>query len=129
MSAKEKLQALTTAWYGFALFVGIADIVMNGLGVLSIGLATVATVFGVFVTWVLGRLLVGKSSVMRVVLVVLSAIGVVAGVVGAGASLLNVFSGQALREIVMAVIGIASASMNVRSFRVLTDRSVKAYFA
>jgi len=129
MSAKEKIRGLTTAWYGFALFVGLANLAMNGIGVFSLVGAAMATVFGVTVSWIIGRFLLARSSFLRVVIVVLSVVGMIACVLGAGGSLLEVFRGAPLwRSLVMSVVMVANASMNLRSFRVLTDDDVKTYF-
>jgi hypothetical protein len=128
-SAKDKLRGLVNAWYGFGLFVGIANLVMNGIGIFSIVGAGIATVVSLAMTAIIGKLLLGRSSAARVVLVVLSAIGVVGGVLCAGGALINVFRGAPIwSACVMSIMMVASASINLRSFRVLTDPSVKAYF-
>ncbi len=121
MTAKEKIQKLTDAWYGFALFVGIANLVVNGIGVFSLVSAAISMFVSCVWTYVLGRLLLRKSSLTRVVLVVLSAICVVAGTLGAGKLAIE-------GEIVMALLMVVAVYMHGRSFRVLTDRAVKAYF-
>jgi hypothetical protein len=128
MSAKEKIRALTNAWYGFALFVGLANLVMNGIGIFTIAGAAIATVISIATTWFISRLLLRRSSITRVVLVVLSIVGAIGGVLAAGGCVVDVLRGAPLRQLVMAVIMIASVSMNVRSFRVLTDERVKAFF-
>jgi hypothetical protein len=129
MSAKEKIRGLTTAWYGFSLFVGLANLAMNGIGIFSLVGAAIATVFGITMSWVIGRFLLARSSFVRVVIVVLSVVGMIASVLGAGGSLLSVFRGAPLwTSLVMSVLMLANASMNLRSFRVLTDDDVKAYF-
>jgi len=122
VTAKDKIQKLTNAWYGFAFFVGIANLLINGIGFFSISAAAVSTFISFVWTFVLGRLLLKKSSLTRTVLVVLSAISVVLGVLGAGSLVMK-------GELVMSGLMALSVYMNGRSFRVLTDKSVKAYFA
>lgn len=131
MSGKEKIQNLTHAWYGVSFASAIIGIVSNGLNVLSIALAIATTMFGIFVAWFFGFLLLRKSSFTRVALVVLSAIGVVAGVIGAGKQVFDAFFGNApfIAGLGAALVMSIGVYMNARSFRVLTDRSVKAYFA
>src|SRR5262249_54680020 len=62
MSAKEKIRGLTTAWYGFALFVGLANLAMNGVGIFSLVGAAIATLFGITMSWIIGRFLLARSS-------------------------------------------------------------------
>ena len=131
MTAKEKIQSLTHAWYGVSVVTAIIGVVMNGIGVLSLGLAGVTLVFSLFVAWLFGFLLLRKSSVTRVVLIVLSALAVVGGTLGAAKMVFESFFGDApLFAGLGAAIGMAlGVYMNARSFRVLTDRTVRAYFA
>jgi hypothetical protein len=130
MLAKEKIEALTTKWYGFALFVGLANLLMNGIGVFSIIGAGMATAFGIVMTWLIGRLLIRGGSTTRAIFVVLSVIGMIGGVLGAGGALVGIFQGAPVwSSLVMSVLMVSHTSMNLSSYRVLTERGVKAYFA
>ncbi|HEY1959921.1 MAG TPA: hypothetical protein VGH28_30140 [Polyangiaceae bacterium] len=131
MSAKEKIQSLTHAWYGVSVVSAILGVVMNGIGVLSLGLAGVTLAFSLFFAWLLGFLLLRKSSFTRIVLIVLSAIGVVAGTLAVPWAVYQALLGDAplTAGLGSALAMTFSVYMNARSFRVLTDRSVKAYFA
>ena len=128
-TGKEKLENLTNSWYGFALVSGIATVAMNGIGVFSIVGAAMWTFFMFCVTFVLGRALIKKSSITRAFLLVVSAVFTVLGVLGVGSSVWSFFSEWSLSYLVYAAFGASSVYMHGRSFRVLTDSSVKAYFA
>ena len=131
MTAKEKIQSLTHAWYGVSVATAIIGVVMNGIGVLSLGLAGVSLVFSLFVAWLLGFLLLRKSSFTRVVLIVLSAIGVVGGLLAVPWAVYQAIFGDVpfLAGLGSALAMVVGVYMHGRSFRVLTDRSVRAYFA
>jgi hypothetical protein len=128
MSAKERIEGLTNAWYGFALFGAISSILKNGFGIFSLGLTIMSLIFTLAVTFFIGRSLIKRSSFMRTIMLVLS---VVAGLLGAfwtfksGTQFLGQWSFGALIAVVTSAAGVM---MNVRSFRVLTDSSVKSYF-
>ncbi len=129
MTAKEKIQNLTTAWYGFALFTGLATLLMNGIGFFSMIAAAMSTGFSIVVAFAVCRLLIGKSSLTRVVLVVLSALSTLLGVLATGRFVVSFFGSWSFSLLGYAVMALAGVYMNARSFRVLTDKSVKAYFA
>jgi hypothetical protein len=128
MTAKEKIEELTNGWYGLDLFTAVIVLLQRGLGVFSILITGAGLLFSFFVTWFLGRRLLHRGSGMRVLLVVLSGLCACLGVLSTaklGATLLSGFSFDLLLAM---ALGIGWVMMNVRSFRVLTDRSVKAYF-
>ena len=130
MSAKEKIQNLTNAWYGFTVFAALVNLVVNGVGIFSVVFVGAGTIFSLVWAWFLGRQLLRKSSLTRMALVVLSAISVVAGTLGAASLSWRVVAGDArfveLGVVAMMAIGVW---MNARSFRVLTDRAVRAHFS
>jgi len=128
MSAHKKLEQLTDSWYGFTFFAAVVSLLSNGIGIFSLFFTIGSTLFSLFITYLIGRSLQKKNGLTRVVLIVLSAIGACLGVLGVlklGGAFLGDWSFGALLNIVVTVAGVF---MNVRSFRVLTDRTVKAYF-
>jgi hypothetical protein len=128
-SARAKIEWLTNNWYGFAV-VSAALTFFSIPGLFFAGFIT-AIVFSatLFTTWLFGKFLLAKSSVTRLFLTVVSVFGVV---VCAGW-----LSTQALAFIVtwklITLAHCAGALGGIvvygRSFRVLTDKSVKAYIA
>jgi hypothetical protein len=129
MTAKQKIETLTNSWYGYVLFTSAVALVERGLGVFSILTTAVAVLFNLFIVWYLGRKLLHKSSLTRVLLVLLSGIMMVLGAIGTakiGWAFLHEWS---LSLLVGIFFGGASVVMNARSFRVLTDSQVKAYFS
>lgn len=129
MTGKEKIEKLTNSWYGFALFTGIATIFINGIGVFSILGAIVSTFISFLITFFFGRLLLKKSSFARYFLIVLSGIFAVLGVVGVGGAVYNFFGEWSLSLLVYAGFAAISVYQYAKSFNVLTDKSVKGYFA
>ncbi len=128
MSAKEKIEGLTNSWYGFAVAAALLSLFQNGIGVFSL-LATAASfVFSVVVTFALGRLLLGRSSFTRVVLLVLSAIGTVTGSLATVKLAGAFFDAWSLKLLLNIALVAAGVSMNFKSLRTLTDPSVKLYF-
>ena len=126
MTAKQKIEELTNAWYGFALFGALVSLLQNGIGFFSLFFTAASMCFSIFVTWFLGRRLLARSSLTRVLLVVLSALGVGFGTLGV---VWSVFGSWSFSGLVTIALSVASIWMNVRSLRVLTDQSVKTYFA
>jgi len=129
MNAKQKIENLTHTWYGFTVFMGAVQLLVNGLGFFSLLGAAFSTVFSLVVSFAFGRLLLGGSSLTRVLLVVFSALGIVAGVLGVGQMFYAFFGDWSFSLLGYAALGIAGVSVNVKSFRVLTDATVKAHFA
>jgi hypothetical protein len=128
MTGKAKIEGLTNTWYGFTAFSALASILANGIGIWSIGSAVVGMFFWWIVTWFLGRALVKKSSLVRSLLLLVSALFLVLGALSAGRSTLKFFSAWELNLLVTAFYSAVSAWMYGKSFRTLTDPSVKAYF-
>lgn len=128
MTAKEKIEKLTDTWYGYTLFANGVSLVINGIGFFSIAFTAMATVFSLFVTFLIGRWLLGRSSLGRLVVLCLSGIGLVTGAVGTlglGATFLDEWSLSALGRTIIVAAGVI---VNLRSLRTLTDTSVKTYF-
>ena len=128
MTAKEKIEKLTHAWYGADLVAGIASILMNGIGVFSILIAGFSTVVSFVFTFVIGRLLVNRISLARYSLIFFSGLFAILGVLSVGRMALAFFTEWSLSYLGYALFAAMGVYMNGRSFRVLTDKSVAAYF-
>ena len=128
MTGKEKIEKLTDGWYGFTLFAGVIGLLQSGFGLFSLLFGAASVLFSLFITFVVGRWLLSRSSIARFIVMCLSALGLVAGSLGAfkmGSELLSDWSfGLILQLTVM----VALVLMHLRSLRTLTDSSVKAYF-
>lgn len=128
MTAREKIEKLTEGWYGFTLFAGVATLLQNGFGFFSLLFGAGSMLFSFFITFLVGRWLLSKSSIARFVVLCFSALGLVAGSLGTlqtGGQLLSDWSFGLILQ--LAVI-VGAVLMNLRSLRTLTDSSVKAYF-
>ena len=81
MSGKAKIEGLTNSWYGFAVFSAICSVLMNGIGVWSITKGIVGLLFSWFITFLIGRALIKKSSLTRYLLILVSGLLTVFGAV------------------------------------------------
>jgi hypothetical protein len=126
MTAKQKIEELTNGWYGFALFAGLISLVKSGIGVFTLFFIAGVTLFNIALAWFLGRRLVARSSLTRLVLIVVSVLSTIAGVLGIGNL---VFGSWSFGTLLDAALLIGSLVMNLRSFRTLTGSTVKTYFA
>lgn len=129
MTAKQKIENLTHTWYGFTVFMGALQLLVNGLGVFSILGAAFSTVLSLVLSFAFGRLLLGGSSLTRVLLVVFSTFGAILGTLAAGQALYTFFGDWSFALLGYATLALVSVSVHVKSFRVLTDKSVKAHCA
>lgn len=128
MTARDKIENLTTAWIGFIIVTGLSTFFVNGLGVLSL-LATLGSVaVNVVLAVLIGRALVKRSRGTRVFCLVLNGIGVVFGTLGALKLGWTLLHGWSFALLYMTVLAVAHAAMNARSWRVLRDASVRSYF-
>lgn len=128
-TARQKIEGLTNSWYGFAVFGALLSLWNGGIGFFSLIGTAASFVFTLFLTWLIGRRLLAKSSLTRLLLIVLTGVVSVMDTVGVaqmGLTFFRTFSFTALAYV--GVLGV-HLYMNARSFRVLTDRSVKLYFA
>lgn len=127
-TAREKLEKLTNSWYGFAVFGAVCALLEGGLGFFSLLRAFFGMLFSFLVTFFLGRRLLAKSSFWRFVLVLFAGFGTVFGSLGLARGaweFVHEWSFGLLFELGVALVAVV---MNAKSFRVLTDSSVKAYF-
>lgn len=128
MSGKAKIEGLTNSWYGFAVFSAICGVLMNGIGVWSITKGIVGLLFSWFITFLIGRALIKKSSLTRYLLILLSGLLTVLGTIGAGKAAWAFVQSWQLATLAAAAYTAVVTWMNARSFRTLMDGSVKAYF-
>jgi hypothetical protein len=138
MTARQKIEQLTRSWYGFAVFAALLSVLSlraSGLLSLAIGLgfSILLNAIGLlvsiaFVTF-FGHQLRHRSRATRSFLIVFSALFTVLGALATlrtGWEFLGSWSFGLLLSVVLA----GSATMlYARSFRVLTDKAVRAYFA
>jgi hypothetical protein len=128
MSAKQKIEQLRDGWYGFDVFSAVISVFLNGIGFFRLGFAAFGLFVSLAVTWFLSKRLLGRSSLTRFALVIVSGIGSLLGTLGllkAGSMFLSEWS---LRSVALIALAVGGLLMNVRSFRVLRDQSVRAYF-
>ena len=137
MTAKQKIEQLTRSWYGYSVFAAVLSVLgIQASGVLSLAIGlgfsivlnAIGLVISIAIVTFLGRKLVHKSSATRMFLVVFSGIFFVLGVLGtlgAGWDFLHAWS---LAGVCNVVVMAACTMLNGRSFRVLTETGVKAYF-
>ena len=128
MTARQKIEGLTHSWYGYAVFTAVLSLWNNGIGLISLFLTGVWFLFSIFGVWLIGRRLISKGSLTRALLLcvtgLLSVLGTFA-TVKMGWTFLHTLSLSVALQAAATAIGVY---MFARSFKVLTDSSVKAYF-
>jgi hypothetical protein len=127
-TARQKIEELTNSWYGYAVFGAILSIWNNGIGFFSLIGTALSFAFSVFLTWFIGRRLMAKSTLTRLILVIVTGLSSLFGSLSVAKMGLTFFQTFSLSVLVYALVGAVVVYMNVKSFRVLTDKSVKAYF-
>lgn len=128
MTARQKIEGLTNSWYGYAVFGALVSLWNNGIGFFSLIGTAMSFFFTILLTWFIGRRLLNKSSLTRVLLICITAVTSIFGAVGTakmGWTAIQTFSLTAMLYTALLAL---SVYMNARSFRVLTDNSVKVYF-
>ena len=128
MTARQKIEGLTNSWYGYAVFGALLSLWNNGIGFFSLIGTAASFLFTVFLTWFIGRRLLNKSALTRVILICFTSIASLLGTYGAakmGWTFIQTFSISALVYTGFLAVHVY---MHARSFKVLTDKSVKAYF-
>jgi len=128
MTARAKIEELTNGWYGLAAFGAVVSVLQNGIGIFSLFFTIMALCFSLFVTFFLGRRLLARSSLTRMVLLVLSAVLGVLGSLGVVKLIWAFFGSFSFGLLLTAAVAAATVLMHFRSFRTLTDSSVKSYF-
>jgi hypothetical protein len=127
-TARQKIEELTNSWYGYAVFGAILSIWNNGIGFFSLIGTAFSFVFSIFLTWFIGRRLMAKSTLTRLILVIVTALSSLFGSLGVAKLGVTFFQTFSLSILVYAMVSAVVVYMNIKSFRVLTDKSVKAYF-
>ncbi|MDB4996158.1 MAG: hypothetical protein JWM74_3590 [Myxococcaceae bacterium] len=129
MDGKAKIETLTNSWYGYAVAAGIYSLLQSGIGFFSIFFVGMATLFSFFLTWFIGRRLLKKSGLTRVICIVVSAITSVLGTLGvAKMGWTFIADDHSMSVLAATVFGAITLSMHVRSLRVLTSSEVKSYY-
>jgi len=127
MSGKAKIEGLTNTWYGFGLFSAICSVLIAGVGFFSILFAFFGLLFSWTLTFFLGRALVARSSLVRFLLVCVSGIFMLLSALGSAKMAWAFVTGWELSTLVSTIYTAVLAWMYARSFKTLTDSSVKAY--
>jgi hypothetical protein len=128
MSAREKIEGLTNAWYGFALFTTLISLLQNGFGFFWLLWTALSLPFSLFITFLIGRRLLAGSSLTRMILLVLGSLSALFGLLGSFKLVMAFLGSWELGTLLTLSLAVGSVWMNVRSIRVLTDASVKAHF-
>lgn len=129
MTARQKIEGLTNSYYGYAVFGAALSLWNNGIGFFSLVGTAFSFVFSILLTWFIGRRLLAKSSLTRVLLVVLTGIFSVLGSISVAKMGWTFFQTMSLSVLLYTALVAVGVYMNVKAFRVLTDSSVKAYFS
>ncbi|MBX3204886.1 MAG: hypothetical protein KF764_07445 [Labilithrix sp.] len=127
MTGKAKIEGLTNSWYGFAVFSAVCAVLMNGIGVFSIATAIAGMLFSWFITFLIGRALIKKSSLTRFLLLFVTGLFTVLGTLGVGKAAWMFVQTWQLGVLAGVAYGAVSTWMYARSLRTLMDGSVKAY--
>ena len=137
MTPKQRIEALTRSWYGYSFFAAVLSVLsihasgplslMVGLG-LSIAINAVMLVLSLALVTFLGRKLANRSSGTRFFLVVVAGLGAVLGALGTLSGAWQFLHEWSIAAALNVVLLAACTMLNARSFRVLTDTAVRAYF-
>ncbi|WP_394828208.1 hypothetical protein [Pendulispora albinea] len=128
MTARQKIEALTNSWYGFTAFSALFAILEKGLGFFTLAWGFICFLASLTFVFFIGRRLLAKGAVTRFILLIWSGCGTLFGTIAAGKLVLSFFGELSFAALLAAGMAVATAYMHVRSFRVLTDSSVRAYF-
>ncbi|HWL86083.1 MAG TPA: hypothetical protein VNO21_09795 [Polyangiaceae bacterium] len=127
MTARQKIESLTSSWYGFAVFTALCALFRRGFGPFSLIWTMGSLIFSLTLIFFVGRRLLAKGHLTRAILLVWSTVGALAGGFGVGKTVLF---GEWSFSMILTTAAIAvGVYMHARSFRVLTSESVRSYFA
>lgn len=129
MTARQKIEWLTNNWYGFAVVAAVVSIFQSGFGIFSMFLTGAGLAFSLGLTWLLGKMLLARSSMTRFILVIASMIGTTFHALVLAWYAWDFLANWKLAVIFKAALSIALLVMHVRSFKVLSDKDVKSYIA
>lgn len=128
MSARAKIESLTNTWYGFAVFSAVTSVLINGIGFFSLAGAAFWLFASFALTFFIGRALLAKSSLTRFLLLCISGFFTVSSAVATGKLGLNFIANWELATLATMALTAVNTWMHARSFKTLTDSSVKSYF-
>jgi hypothetical protein len=128
---RSKIEGLVSEWYGFMTFTTLVNVVLAIFGsgifsILTVPIVLAISAVGFAITWGIGRLLLGRSSVTRIVLIVLAPIAFL-GDLGAGYEL--IVGPGSIGMLATLLLVAAGAWMQLHSLAVLLDADVRRYFA
>ena len=138
MNAKQKLEQLARSWYGYFAFAALLSVLsVSASGVLSLaiglGMSIVLNAIGlaisIAVVTFFGRKLVHKSRGTRTFLVVVSGLFCVLGALATLGGAWELLHDVSLSGLCSLILTASCTMLNARSFRVLGETSVRAYFA
>lgn len=129
MSARAKIENLSNTWYGFAVASALATLLVEGISLWNIATGAIGLLFTLGFMFFISRRLLNKGRLTRWILIATTAFFSVSGAYGTVKAGWTFVHAWELRFIVAAVASAVTAWMMAKSFRVLTDSSVKAYFA
>jgi len=128
MSGKAKIENLTNTWYGFAVLTAVYTLLERGIGLFSLIWGGLGLLVSWFFVYLWGRSLLNKSSLSRMILIGVSGVCTLLGAYGAAQASWMFVHAWELKLVVTALYSAANAWIMAKSFRTLTDSSVKAYF-
>src|SRR5438105_711913 len=91
MTGRAKIEGLTNAWYGYVLTSAVLSFLAGSWGIFSIAGRLTGLGISLLIVWAIGRSLVKKSSLMRTVLLLVTAFCTITGVLGIGRATLYLF--------------------------------------
>jgi hypothetical protein len=127
MSAKQKIESLTNTWYGYFFFGALLKLWNGGFGIFNLATTGLSFAFMCLVVFFFGRRLQNRSSLTRFALVCVSGLFTLFGAIGTARVGWMFLTTWQLGWLLYAAGVALTTYMYGRSFRVLTDASVKAY--
>lgn len=128
MTATQKIEGLTNSWYGYAVFTSALALWDRGIGIFSF----LVTLFGFgvscLIAWFFGNRLKNKSSFWRAILLIGSTLAMALGAISSVKMGMSLFSSFSLSTLFTMGIAVVGTTMNLKTFRVLTDSQVRAHF-
>ena len=128
MSGRAKIEKLTHAWYGYEVTSAVVSFLLGSWGLISIFFSAIGLFISLFITWAIGRSLLGRSGLMRGVLILLSGLFAVTGSLGVARTSLYLFDHFSFSLVGMLGWSCIGIYMMGRSFMTLMSGDVKAYF-
>jgi hypothetical protein len=137
MIVREKIEKLTRSWYGYSLFAAVVSLLSvraSGALALTIGLGlsivfnAIALVISLAIVTFFGRKLMARSNATRMFLIVFSALFAVLGVLGTLSGAWAFLHDWSLSTVLGVVLTASATLLHARSFRVLNETAVRAYF-